>query len=152
MIMAGKGMLRVISAGAIMLCLVGTLRADNLEYRYEVGAMVGGSSYYGDANYSSLLNNMSLMGGIMGRYNINPRFAVKASLSAAGINGTTAGLDNKFPGENVEFSRMVYDLGAAYVCKQHTLFFTERNSVEELRRPRSCMENSGNSESMYDFV
>ena len=130
--MAGKGMLRVISAGAIMLCLVGTLRADNLEYRYEVGAMVGGSSYYGDANYSSLLNNMSLMGGIMGRYNINPRFAVKASLSAAGINGTTAGLDNKFPGENVEFSRMVYDLGAQFEC--HFLAYGDGTGYKRTNR------------------
>ena len=37
--------------GAILLCFAAGVRADGLEYRYEVGAMVGGCSYYGDANY-----------------------------------------------------------------------------------------------------
>lgn len=114
--MAGRWIMRVAAAGAMLLCLAGALRADNLEYRYEAGVMVGGSSYYGDANYGSLINNMSLMGGIMGRYNINPRMAVKASLAAAGIGGTTAGIDNSFPGGDVEFSRVVYDLGAQFEC------------------------------------
>lgn len=108
--------MRVAAVGAMLLCLASTVRADNLEYRYELGVAVGGSSYYGDANYHSLLNNMSFMGGIMGRYNINPRMALKASLSAAGIAGTTAGLDNTFPGGNVEFSRVIYDLGAQFEC------------------------------------
>lgn len=113
--MAGKGIMYAVVAGT-MLLFPASLCADNLEYRYEAGVMVGGSSYYGDANYNSLVNNMSFMGGIMGRYNINPRLAVKASLSAAGIGGTTAGLDNTFPGGNVEFSRVIYDLGAQFEC------------------------------------
>ena len=49
--------------GAMMLCLATVMRADGLEYRYEVGAMVGVSSYYGDANYSNPLNNFNMMGG-----------------------------------------------------------------------------------------
>lgn len=69
--------------GAMLLCLSGSVRADELEYRFEIGAMVGGSSYYGDANYSSVMKNLNVMGGIVGRYNINPRMAVKASLAMA---------------------------------------------------------------------
>lgn len=114
--MGYKGFIRSLFAGAIMLCLAGAVRADNLEYRYEVGVMVGGNSYYGDANYSSLMKNMNIMGGIVGRYNINPRLAVKANLAVARISGSTADFDNRFPGGDVDFSRTLYDLGAQFEC------------------------------------
>lgn len=102
--------------GAMLLCLSGGVRADNLEYRYELGVMAGGSSYYGDANYSSLLKNMNIMGGVLGRYNINPRLAVKGTLAVARISGSTADFDNRFPGGDVEFSRTLFDLGAQFEC------------------------------------
>lgn len=114
--MVAKGFVRVVLTVAVLLCFVGNMRADNLEYRYEVGLMVGGSSYYGDANYSSLMKNMNIMGGIVGRYNINPRMAVKGSFAVAGISGSTADFDNRFPGGDVQFSRTVYDLGAQFEC------------------------------------
>lgn len=130
--MAGKGMMRVIAAGAIMLCLAMGVRADNLEYRYEVGVMVGGSSYYGDANYSSLMKNMNIMGGIVGRYNINPRMAVKGSFAVAGISGSTADFDNRFPGGDVDFSRTLYDLGAQFEC--HFLAYGDGSGYKRSHR------------------
>lgn len=102
--------------GAMMLCLATVMRADGLEYRYEVGAMVGVSSYYGDANYSNPLNNFNMMGGAVFRYNINPRMAVKSNFTVARISGNTAGGENSFPGGDVEFGRMLYELGAQYEC------------------------------------
>lgn len=102
--------------GTLLLCCATVVRADELEYRYEVGVMVGGSSYYGDANYSSLYDNMNIMGGLVARYNINPRMAVKANLAVARISGSTANFDNHFPGGDVDFSRTLYDLGAQYEC------------------------------------
>lgn len=114
--MGYKGLIRSLFVGTMMLYLASTVRADNLEYRYEVGVMVGGSSYYGDANYSSLMKNMNIMGGIVGRYNINPRLAVKANLAVARISGSTADFDNRFPGGDVDFSRTLYDLGAQFEC------------------------------------
>ncbi|MBR2318408.1 MAG: outer membrane beta-barrel protein [Bacteroidaceae bacterium] len=112
--MAGKGTIRTVLVGAIMLCLAGSVRADGLEYRYEVGAMVGVSSYYGDANYHIPFKNIKMMGGALWRYNINPRMAVKADFAVAGISGNTAEFDNKFPGGGVEFSRTLYELGAQF--------------------------------------
>jgi hypothetical protein len=100
--------------GAVMMCLAAGVRAQGLEYRYELGAMVGASSYYGDANYHIPLKNANFMGGVLWRYNINPRMAVKANLAAAGISGTTEGLDNKFPGGGAKFSRTLYELGAQF--------------------------------------
>ena len=102
--------------GAIMLCFATGARADGLEYRYEVGAMVGASSYYGDANYVSPIDNFNMMGGLLWRYNINPRMAVKADLAVGRISGTTVGKDNVFPGGEVKLGRMLYELGAQYEC------------------------------------
>lgn len=111
-----SALLHGLLVGAIMLCLPCSVHADELEYKYEVGAMVGGSSYYGDANYTSLMKNMNMMGGVVVRYNINQRMALKGSLAVAGISGSTAGEDNRFPGGDAEFSRTLYDLGLQYEC------------------------------------
>ena len=102
--------------GAMMLCFAVVVRADGLEYRYEVGATVGGCTYYGDANYSHPFNNFNVMGGALFRYNINPRMAVKADFAVARISGSTAEAATSFPGGGAEFGRMLYELGAQYEC------------------------------------
>lgn len=107
-------LVRRMVVGAIALCFTCSVRADGLEYRYELGAMVGGTSYFGDANYVSPIDNFNIMGGFVWRYNINPRMAVKTNLAVARISGTTAGSDNRFPGGDVEFGRLLCDLGAQY--------------------------------------
>ena len=130
--MMGREFMRGVAVGALIVCLAASVRADNLEYRYEVGVMVGGSSYYGDANYSSPMKNMNLMGGIVGRYNINPRMAVKGSLAVAGISGSTADFDNRFPGGDVDFTRTVYDLCAQFEC--HFLAYGDGSGYKRTHR------------------
>ena len=112
--MGMTGLVRRMMLGAIMLCFATVVRADGLEYRYEVGAMAGISSYYGDANYHIPFKNINAMGGVVWRYNINPRMAVKTDFAVAGISGTTANFDNRYPGGDVEFSRALYELGAQF--------------------------------------
>ena len=56
------------------------LYAQELEYRYELGGMLGSGFYLGDANYSSLYKNNHLAGGFLFRYNLNPRMALKFDL------------------------------------------------------------------------
>ena len=101
--------------GAMMLCFAVVVRADGLEYRYEVGATVGGCTYYGDANYSHPFNNFNVMGGALFRYNINPRMAVKGNLAVAGISGSNKDSEYHIPGDTqIDFSRTIYDLGAQF--------------------------------------
>lgn len=79
-------------------------------YLMEAGLGVGGSFYMGDANTRMYANTNGAVSAVL-RYNVNPRFSLKANLAAAGISGQS---DNSFgvlPMDNVSFSRTVYDFG-----------------------------------------
>ena len=97
-----------------------TVVAQELEYKYEFGALAGTGFYLGDANYSALYKNSHLAGGLFGRYNINPRMALKADLAYSGISGNALELKNRFPdveGQEWEFSNSVVDLSCQYeIC------------------------------------
>lgn len=103
-----------IAAVILLLSSVCAVSAQELEYKMELGAMAGGCFYMGDAN-TIPLRNLSLAGGVLARYNFNPRMAVKGDLAVGHIQGTTEGLNNKFPGEGYQtFNRNVYELGAQF--------------------------------------
>ena len=101
----------------LLLLSVCGVSAQELEYNLELGGMAGACCYMGDANNMSLLSNGALVGGVLARYNINPRMAVKGNLAIGRIKGTTVGKDNKFPmGGNITFGRNLFELGAQYEC------------------------------------
>lgn len=110
-----RQMISRLAAVVLLLSSACGVSAQELEYNMELGGMVGGSFYMGDANYTISPKNVALMGGVLARYNINPRMAVKGDLAMGHIKGTTVGMDNKFPGgEHSAFSRNVYELGAQF--------------------------------------
>lgn len=110
----GQHPLRRVSA-VILLMITCMASAQELEYKMELGGMVGGCFYLGDANYTALFKNTAMGGGMLARYNINPRMAIKGNLAVGHIKGDTNGGDNKFPnGDNNTFSRNVYELGVQY--------------------------------------
>lgn len=91
--------------------------AQELEYKMELGGMLGGSFYLGDANYSAFYKNTGLGGGLMGRYNINPRQSLKFNVAYGKISGNAAELENKFPdavGQKWDFDDSVVDVGCQY--------------------------------------
>lgn len=104
-----------LAAVVLLLSSVCAVSAQELEYSMELGGMVGGSFYMGDANYTMSIKDVTMMGGVLARYNINPRMAVKGDLAVGRIKGNTKDMDNKFPGnEHSAFSRNVYELGAQF--------------------------------------
>lgn len=110
-----KQMIGKVATVLLLLLPAYVVSAQELEYNMELGGMMGGSFYMGDANNTALFKDVAMMGGVLARYNINPRMAVKGDLAMGRIKGTTAGLDNKFPkGENSDFGRNVFDLGAQF--------------------------------------
>lgn len=99
---------------AILLILlffcVNALKAQ--EYEYEIGGMLGASTYMGDANKSNPFKSPHLSGGIVFRYNRNFRWAYKANLLIGGTSGNTKKSGNVFPnGNNTSFSRTFYEFG-----------------------------------------
>ena len=82
------------------------------EYKFEIGGMLGGASYMGDANKTNPFSRLGPAGGAVFRYNINLRWALKSDLLLARVSGSTKGLDNAFPDNyQTDFNRSVVELG-----------------------------------------
>ena len=112
-----RQMIYRLAAVFLLLSSVRVTTAQELEYNLELGGMAGGCFYMGDANNTALFGSGALAGGVLARYNINPRMAVKGNLAVGRIKGTTVGKDNRFPnGGDVTFGRNVFELGAQYEC------------------------------------
>ena len=91
---------------------VGAQETIGPKYLYEVGGMIGGSFYMGDANKNTIFRNTNPSAGLVFRYNANFRLALKANLVYARVSGSTEGLENVFPrNAQVSFERDVIDLG-----------------------------------------
>lgn len=108
----------------LLLLVTGTtLPAQELEYKMELGGALGGSFYLGDLN-STPFRNLGGSGGILARYILNPRMAVKGNLFMGHIKGDNQKVfipeDGHTPSENggnaahVAFTRNVFDLGAQF--------------------------------------
>lgn len=96
----------------LWLCL-SSFGAGAQEYLYEIGGMLGGSFYMGDANRSTLFKNLNPAASFLFRYNLNFRVAFKADLAWARVSGSTEGLDNVFPNNaQASFQRNIIDMGA----------------------------------------
>ena len=91
------------------------LAAQDTEYRMELGALGGGCFYMGDANITQPFSHMAPMGGVLARYNINPRMVVKGDLAWARVEGTTAEQLNQYPaGGSATFSRNLGELSTQF--------------------------------------
>lgn len=107
----------------MLLPLTSWLRAQDLEYKMELGGALGTSAYLGDVS-SSPFKHMSLMGGVLARRNFNQRMVLKGNLAMGHISGaskgyfipTDAGSLDAAGGERIEvdFKRNLLDLGAQF--------------------------------------
>lgn len=100
--------LTLLSLVIILLC--SKTAAQDEGYLMEMGLGGGGSFYMGDAN-GRLYNNTNGVFSVLARYNVNPRFSLKANLSSAGISGSTENAYGTLPGDELIFSRTLYDFG-----------------------------------------
>ncbi len=103
--------------------LSGTAKAQDEEYRMELGGAAGACFYLGDAN-STPYKNMGGMLSVVARYIYNPRMALKANLAMGHISGNTDGI--YFPSDpwsetteggkwgTASFKRNVFDLGVQF--------------------------------------
>ena len=101
--------LRLLPMALMLICCTYSAAQDE-GYLMEVGLGGGGSFYMGDAN-TRFYNNTNGVLSVIARYNVNPRFSLKADFAAAGISGSTENSYGVLPGDELKFSRTVYDFG-----------------------------------------
>jgi hypothetical protein len=75
--------------------------------------IIGGTSYYmGDMNHTMHFNDLGAAGGLIFRYNFNPRNSIRFNAVYAGLRGDPANFDQPNPGTSAgPFSANVLDLG-----------------------------------------
>lgn len=91
--------------------------AQEKEYKMEIGGMLGGGFYLGDANYSAFYKNTKAAFGALYRYNMNPRMAFKGNLTYGRVVGDAKKQKNIFPdavGQQWDFDNPVVDLSCTY--------------------------------------
>lgn len=96
---------------------VTVLAQTELEYKMEIGGMLGGNYYLGDANPSTLYKNTKFCGELFARYNLNPRMALKANLAYGNIAGDADNLRKIFgeqEGQKWDFNNSLVDLSCTY--------------------------------------
>ncbi len=82
------------------------------EYKYEIGGMIGASSYMGDANKNNPFLELHPSFGAVFRKNINFRWALKTDLLMGKISGNSMNFENVYPNNaTAEFNRNFYELG-----------------------------------------
>ena len=92
---------------------------EEVEYKMDMGAALGGGCYFGDAKGGGL----NMMGAVTARRILNARMAVKANIAFGHLHGKTDGFiptdaysetpEGGLP-TTVKFSRNVLDLGAQF--------------------------------------
>ena len=100
----------ILAITLLLSCSTRPAVAQEGEYFYEIGASAGLSWGYGDVNATSAVYSPSLSYSILGRYNVNLRWALAAELSSSGISGNTADFDFAFPCGDYKFDRRFWQL------------------------------------------
>lgn len=107
--MSVSGILKLAVLSVMAATVTGLRAQDETVWLMEVGLGGGGSFYMGDAN-RSMYRNTNGAASFVARYNINPRFAVKGTIGAAGISGSPSGAFGELPQNDIpDFSRTVYN-------------------------------------------
>ena len=95
-----------------LLMLLAVLPVGAQQYKYEVGPTLGMTGYLGEANDGNLFKHPSVTGGGIFRYIHNSRWAFKANLNYAHLNGDTKDDESQYPeGANHKVSSHLVDLG-----------------------------------------
>ena len=99
--------------GTMVYGIGGCTAAAAQEYKYEIGGMAGMAMYLGDANETSLFKGWNPAGGLIYRYNLNFRWALKVDWLMARASGDTKNEVNVFPNHaQTAFKRSFFELGS----------------------------------------
>ncbi|HRY97755.1 MAG TPA: DUF6089 family protein [Bacteroidales bacterium] len=97
---------------ALLTLMVGLLAASLSAQRSEVGLTLGTTYYLGDLNYRSHFGLTQPAGGLLYRYNLNPRWALKMNAIYGEVLGDDASSVGENPSRNLSFKSHVLEFGA----------------------------------------
>ena len=92
--------------------MVALMAASLSAQRSEVGLMLGSSYYLGDLNYSKHFGLAQPAGGLLYRYNLNPRWALKMNALYGEVTGDDASSSGENPSRNLSFKSHVLEFSA----------------------------------------
>ena len=83
---------------------------QNSRSRSELGALIGGSYYLGDLNSVKQFDNTHLAFGVLYRYNVHSRLALRFNLTYGKVSGTDADAERAvIQNRNLDFASQLYE-------------------------------------------
>jgi hypothetical protein len=101
--------------------LLGCLGLNSIAQKSEIGGMVGTSFYLGDLNPTSLFPSIQPCGGIIYRYNFNPRWALKANIIFAEVKASDSENNNQYA-RNLSFKSPITEISSQVELNFFNLF------------------------------
>ncbi len=84
-----------------------------LAQSHEAGVLLGGSNFIGDVGRTNYIYPNKFSGGIMYKYNINPRIALRGNYTYIALQGNDSNSDNSFRKlQNRSFSNNIHEFAA----------------------------------------
>lgn len=104
----------------------------------EIGIFLGGSNYIGDVGKSNYINPNNVAGGLIYKYNINPRIALRGALSILPISGDDAESSNPMRiNRNFNFTNSIKEVAIGI---EYNFFEYDMTSQDKIYTPYILLE------------
>ncbi|MCG7502007.1 porin family protein [Tenacibaculum sp. Mcav3-52] len=99
--------------GLILLILLACVVTPLQSQTHEIGFFAGGSNYVGDIGSTNYIHPNEFAGGLIYKYNLNPRIALRGTYTYMPISGNDNNADNAFrQNRGISFSNTIHEFAA----------------------------------------
>ncbi len=108
---------------------------------HEVGIFMGGTNYIGDVGSTNYISPNKAGGGMVYKYNLNPRIALRGTISMLGIKGDDRKSSNEIRrNRNFSFSNTINELAIGI---EYNFFEYDMTTVDKGYTPYILLEIAG---------
>lgn len=99
--------------GLILLILLACVVTPLQSQTHEIGFFAGGSNYVGDIGSTNYISPHEFAGGLVYKYNLNPRIALRGTYTYIPVSGNDNDADNAFrQNRGISFSNTIHEFAA----------------------------------------
>ncbi|MDE1205741.1 DUF6089 family protein [Tenacibaculum larymnensis] len=99
--------------GLILLILLACVVTPLQSQTHEIGFFAGGSNYVGDIGSTNYIQPNEFSGGLVYKYNLNPRIALRGTYTYIPVSGNDNDADNAFrQNRGISFSNTIHEFAA----------------------------------------